>query len=442
MSGDTVTILDGSTFLVCGRRGDIEVGADQPHGLFFRDTRFLSLWRLTLDGAPLKVLSTDDVDYFSSQFFLVPVTGSIYRNPSLSVIRQRSVGDGLHEDLVVLNHSSDEIVVELRVDADADFADILEVKDALAESGERSTDVRKDPLLMRYQRGEFVRETLIVPSDDQDRWCPCGGDRLEFGRREKRPMASQVGFNDRGHQMWLSCSRFERYARRGTGNFDRDARRVLGPTVHRCQPVQHENQSADCRPQKRWRDDHRHRADRCQPWGNASREASSGCEPQAPGQNEQVAEAAPVMAFGVAASESRVAGGAPDRLGDLIVAEHLEHDARHDDRESNEHDQPQLWPPDHRHQYEQHDKLGGLHRSAGHVFAPVTVWFGGQHVGQGRCDRRQRHSDAQPLRISSASHNAAAREDRPAHNATNASAGRTRATRRVRSIRPRAKASL
>ncbi|MEP7112135.1 MAG: glycogen debranching N-terminal domain-containing protein, partial [Ilumatobacteraceae bacterium] len=164
MSGDTVTILDGSTFLVCDRRGDIEAGGDQPHGLFFRDTRFLSLWRLTLDGAPLKVLSTDDVDYFSSQFFLVPVTGSIYRNPSLSVIRQRSVGDGLHEDLVVLNHSSDEIVVELRVDADADFADIFEVKDALSKSGERSTEVRKDALVMRYQRGDFLRETKIVPS--------------------------------------------------------------------------------------------------------------------------------------------------------------------------------------------------------------------------------------------------------------------------------------
>ena len=164
MSGDTVSILDGSTFLVCDRRGDIEAGADQPHGLFFRDTRFLSLWRLTLDGAALTVLSTDDVDYFSSQFFLVPVTGSIYRNPCLSVIRQRSIGDGLHEDLVVLNHLPDAISVELRVDADADFADIFEVKDALVKSGERSTHVRKDALVLRYQRGEFFRETRIVPS--------------------------------------------------------------------------------------------------------------------------------------------------------------------------------------------------------------------------------------------------------------------------------------
>ncbi len=163
MRGDTVSILDGSTFVVSDRRGDIQA-SDQPHGLFFRDTRFLSLWRLTLDGAPLEVLSTDDVDYFANQFFLYPATGTIYRNPYLSVIRQRSVGDGLHEDIVVLNHSAEEVAIELRLDVDADFADLFEVKDALAKKGKRSTEVRDDSLILRYQRGEFFRETQIVPS--------------------------------------------------------------------------------------------------------------------------------------------------------------------------------------------------------------------------------------------------------------------------------------
>jgi hypothetical protein len=46
---DSLSILDGSTFVVSNHRGDIEARADQPHGLFYRDTRFLSRWRLTLD---------------------------------------------------------------------------------------------------------------------------------------------------------------------------------------------------------------------------------------------------------------------------------------------------------------------------------------------------------------------------------------------------------
>src|SRR2546429_1525945 len=105
MTGDTISILDGSTFVVGDRRGDIDAGPDQPHGLFYRDTRFLSRWILTLEGRSLEVLSTDDVDYFSAQFFLYPPSGTIYKNPDLSVIRQRTVGDGLHEDLLLLNHS-------------------------------------------------------------------------------------------------------------------------------------------------------------------------------------------------------------------------------------------------------------------------------------------------------------------------------------------------
>src|SRR6266571_4892122 len=119
MSGGTISILDGSTFVVSDRRGDIDAAPDQPHGLFYADTRFLSRWVLTLEGRPLEVLSTDDVDYFSAQFFLYPPTGTIYKNPAMSVIRQRTVGDGIHEDLLLLNHSPEQIEVGFTVAADS-----------------------------------------------------------------------------------------------------------------------------------------------------------------------------------------------------------------------------------------------------------------------------------------------------------------------------------
>ena len=41
---ETISILDGSTFVVSDRRGDIDAGPDQPHGLFYKDTRFISRW--------------------------------------------------------------------------------------------------------------------------------------------------------------------------------------------------------------------------------------------------------------------------------------------------------------------------------------------------------------------------------------------------------------
>jgi len=164
MASDTLTILDGSTFVVSDRAGDIDAGIDTPHGLFYRDTRFLSRWRLTVDGRALAVLSTDDVDYFSAQFFLVPSTGTIYQNPTLSVIRQRFVGDGFHEDVIVLNHAQHSGAATLRLEVGSDFADLFEVKDALQKKGTLYRETRGTELVLGYRREDFVRETAIWAS--------------------------------------------------------------------------------------------------------------------------------------------------------------------------------------------------------------------------------------------------------------------------------------
>jgi glycogen debranching enzyme len=164
MSDNTISILDGSTFLVSSPNGDIEARPDQPHGLFFKDVRHLSKWKLTLQGTALDVLSTDAVEYYYSQHFCVPPTGTIYKNPSISVIRRRFIGDGFVEDLTVLNHGAEPEEIELRVDAAADFADLFEVKDALKKKGELYAEVRERHLVLGYRRDSFVRETIISSS--------------------------------------------------------------------------------------------------------------------------------------------------------------------------------------------------------------------------------------------------------------------------------------
>lgn len=167
MTGETISILDGSTFVVSDRRGDIDADPDQPHGLFFRDTRFLSRWRLTVDGKAPDVLSTDDSDYHAAQFFLAPRTGTIYKNPHLSLFRRRLVGEGIHEDLTVLNHDAKPAELELRLEAAADFADLFEVKDALRKKGELYRELRGAELVLGYRRDGFVRETLISATAPQ-----------------------------------------------------------------------------------------------------------------------------------------------------------------------------------------------------------------------------------------------------------------------------------
>ncbi|MGH3033682.1 MAG: amylo-alpha-1,6-glucosidase [Gaiellaceae bacterium] len=188
-TSETVSILDGSTFVVSDRRGDIAASPDEPHGLFYRDTRFLSRWSLRVGDGELEVLSTENVDYFAAQFFLYPPTGSIYENPYLSVMRKRKVGEGFHEDVTLVNHRAEPVQVEVRLEADSDFADLFEVKDALEKKGETYREVRGDELVLGYRREDFVRETRISAGEG--------------------PEVSKEGFLFRltipGHGEWSTC---------------------------------------------------------------------------------------------------------------------------------------------------------------------------------------------------------------------------------------------
>ena len=139
-------ILEGNTFVVSDNRGDIEASRTDPTGLFSFDTRFLSRWVLTVNGQRLSALSTDDLQYFQARFFLVPGGGTVYVDAKLSVIRQREVADGFHEELRVLNHENEPVELTIRIDAASDFADLFEVKDALKKKGSYHAEVdRREP---------------------------------------------------------------------------------------------------------------------------------------------------------------------------------------------------------------------------------------------------------------------------------------------------------
>jgi glycogen debranching enzyme len=162
MSDNTISTLDGSTFLVSNPNGDIDARPDQPEGLFFKDTRHLSKWLLTINGIALDVLSTDSIEYYYAQHFCIPPTGTIYKNPTLSLVRRRFVGNGFVEDLTVLNHGSEVENIELRVDFGSDFCDLFEVKDALKKKGAYYQTTRGGRQVLGYKREDFVRETLIL----------------------------------------------------------------------------------------------------------------------------------------------------------------------------------------------------------------------------------------------------------------------------------------
>jgi glycogen debranching enzyme len=161
MTENQVKILDGNTFVVSDGRGDIEATRTDPTGLFSFDTRFLSKWVLTVNGDRLTPLSIDDLQYFEARFFLVPGPSAVYIDAKVSVIRQRTVGNGFREQLTILNHDDEPLDVVVRVEADCDFADLFEVKDALEKKGSYSRHVTERGLQLAYERDTFRRATSI-----------------------------------------------------------------------------------------------------------------------------------------------------------------------------------------------------------------------------------------------------------------------------------------
>jgi glycogen debranching enzyme len=163
VNGDTVSVLAGNIFVVSDRAGNIDASTADPQGLFAWDTRFLSRWILTVDGAVPRVLSTDDLQYYLVQFFLVPSTGSVYVDAEVSVMRRRAVAAGFREELRIRSDSAQPVDFDVRLEAAADFADLFEVKDAqLRKKGELYQEVREPRLVLGYRRGAFVRETWIT----------------------------------------------------------------------------------------------------------------------------------------------------------------------------------------------------------------------------------------------------------------------------------------
>ena len=115
-----LTLLDGSTFVVCDERGDVD-GVSAASGFFAADTRFLSRSVLTIGGERGDPVSFEQSAPHLGVFELQWEIG-------LSVRRELFVGRGLEEAATVWNRSDREVEAVLELELASDFADIFAVK--------------------------------------------------------------------------------------------------------------------------------------------------------------------------------------------------------------------------------------------------------------------------------------------------------------------------
>lgn len=144
MSERTLSVLDGSTFVVGDRLGDVRADEGREHGFFSEDTRVISRWILQVGEAPLELLSLHQSAHFDAQFFLTPTVGPDEQAPC-SIVRHRLVDHVWMEEVTVTNHRHETSRLRVALEVGTDFADLFEVKDGVAAGRESHTPMTLRP---------------------------------------------------------------------------------------------------------------------------------------------------------------------------------------------------------------------------------------------------------------------------------------------------------
>jgi glycogen debranching enzyme len=163
VSERTVSVLDGSTFVVGDRLGDVHAGEGREHGFFSEDTRFISRWVLHVGEKPLELLSLHQSAHFDAQFVMTPTVGPDDQAPC-SIVRHRLVDHVWMEEVTVTNHLHEVSHLRVTLEVDADFADLFEIKDDVASQREITCTHDGVSLTLAYQHADFHRSVTITAS--------------------------------------------------------------------------------------------------------------------------------------------------------------------------------------------------------------------------------------------------------------------------------------
>ena len=174
---DVQVIKDDRTFLVSDRFGDVPEDNRAALGLYHKDTRFLSAFRLVVnDLEPLLLHSSTERNYSQIVELTYPFESidqeGVHRKENVSVQRFRVLSGSLHERIRVRNFGTKVRRLTLTLDFAADFLDIFEVRGLSRERrGQlQPAEVDRSRVVLAYRGldGE-VRTTTIrfSPAPDE-----------------------------------------------------------------------------------------------------------------------------------------------------------------------------------------------------------------------------------------------------------------------------------
>jgi len=190
-SGGSITLVEGASFSISSSSGDIEASGAQ--GVFFEDTRFVSIWRVRLDEEELQNLAVITSHPFAATFASRGRPRQGQSDSTVFVERIRYVGNGMREDIIIRNLGREPTSCSIAFELDADFAHLFEVKENRVQlRGSRDVQVKGSTMAFAYANGEVTRRldvtfpegTDVAPrSAKLDVVVPAGGEwrtTLEF----------------------------------------------------------------------------------------------------------------------------------------------------------------------------------------------------------------------------------------------------------------------
>jgi len=164
---DRVTLVEGSAFLICSPGG--ELSPDWAEGLFFRDTRFLSLLHLRINGDVPETLACTVSDPYTATFVGRARPRAGKADSDLTVERRRYVGRGMREDLVIRNFGEEPAYCALEITYGADFADLFEVKEGrAARDGDQPGFHLDGSIAFEHKSGRHCRRLRVSFSEAPD----------------------------------------------------------------------------------------------------------------------------------------------------------------------------------------------------------------------------------------------------------------------------------
>jgi glycogen debranching enzyme len=155
-----VSVVSPGAYVVSGGRGDVDGSVGQ--GLFYRDVRHLSEFRLKIDGEP--PVSLDVRTRGPEAEFVLAAGGS----GSVGVTRRRSLGGGMDEEILLTNEARETLETRIEVELAADFRDVFEVRGyrRAVERGKTTEEVGDGYLRFAYRRDGFRRGTVVRVSGE------------------------------------------------------------------------------------------------------------------------------------------------------------------------------------------------------------------------------------------------------------------------------------